>query len=51
MEVVLSEQTFVHYRPMGLCSSCLESDCSKQKVNEQLLAVLSVYFGPEIVID
>ena len=40
MEVLLSEQMFVHYRPMELSESCLESR----------LAELEAYFGFRIVI-
>ena len=42
---------FVHYRPIALSSSCLESDCSKQNVNKQFLAESAAYFGHNKVIN
>ena len=50
-EVVISKHMFVHYRPIALSSSCLESDRSEQKVNKHLLAESAAYFGLKTVIN
>ena len=49
MEVVLCEQMSIHYRPIALSSSCLESDRCKQKVNKQLLAESVIYFDLKLL--
>ena len=47
----MSKQMFVHYKPIALSSSCLESDPGEQKVNKHQLADSEAYFGLKIVID
>ena len=51
VEVVFSEQMFVHYRHIALSSSRLESDRSKQNVNKHLIAESAAYLGLKSVVN